>query len=52
MVEGRLLIISPFADGVRRSTALTAQKRNEFIGSISDESVVIYAGAGSKLAGI
>jgi len=50
MEAGRLLIISPFDDSIRRASQKIAQKRNEFIKSVSDEIVVVYASAGSLLS--
>lgn len=52
IAEGRFLIVSPFDDKVCRATVLTAQKRNDFIASVSDNVVVIYAKSGSKLKDI
>lgn len=49
IATGNLLIISPFDDSIRRSTALTAQKRNAFIASLADEVIVIHAVPGSKI---
>jgi predicted Rossmann fold nucleotide-binding protein DprA/Smf involved in DNA uptake len=49
IAQGRLLIVSPFDDSVRRSTALIAEKRNDFIVSLADKVVVIYAAPGSKI---
>jgi len=52
ITEGRFLIISPFDDKIRQPTARTAQKRNDFIVSLSNEVVVIHADLGSKLKNI
>lgn len=41
--DKRLLFLSPFPETVKRITAETAQKRNEFMLSISDRIVVGYA---------
>ena len=40
--ENRLLIISPFENGVKRVTQQTAYKRNQFIIEISDELFIPY----------
>lgn len=48
LVEGRLLVASPFADGENRVTGDKANRRNYFVASLADEVLVIYAAPGSK----
>ena len=40
---GRLLVVSPFADSVRRITANTSRRRNEFMLAVADRIVIGYA---------
>lgn len=47
--EGRLLILSPFDSNVRRITKETAQRRNEFIATISDELFIPHATPGGEV---
>ncbi len=49
IAEGRLLIVSPFHDTIRRSTVVTAKKRNAFIASLADKVIVIHANPGSAI---
>ncbi len=37
LLDGRLLILSPFPSNLRRPTAKLAQKRNEFVAALADE---------------
>ena len=46
---GRLLIVTPFENSVKRVTAETAEKRNRFMIEIADEIVIGYAGKGGML---
>ena len=46
--DGRLLLLSPFAEKDRRVTARLAIKRNEFVAALADEILVAYAEAGGK----
>ncbi len=46
MATGRLLVLSPFL-GVRRMTAATAGRRNEFAAALADEVLVLHAAPGS-----
>ena len=46
---GRLLIVTPFANSVKRVTAATAEKRNRFMIELADEVVIGYAGKGGML---
>ena len=48
MAAGRLLLMSPFADSVRRVTADTALIRNGFVAALADAVVVAHAEPGSK----
>ncbi len=41
---GRLLIVTPFENSVKRVTAETAEKRNRFMFELADEIVIGYAG--------
>lgn len=49
---GRLLIISPFKEGVRRAATLTAAARNRLVASLADEVLIAYAEPGSKTAAL
>ena len=46
---GRLLVISPFNEGVRRAATPTATARNRLVASLSDELLVAYAEPGGKI---
>lgn len=46
--EGRLLILSPFTEKDRRSTADTALLRNRFVVALSDRLLAVHAVPGSK----
>jgi predicted Rossmann fold nucleotide-binding protein DprA/Smf involved in DNA uptake len=48
LAEGRLLLLSPFAEKLRRATAHLAQKRNELVAVLADEVFVAHAAPGSK----
>lgn len=45
---GRLLILSPFKEGVRRAATLTATARNRLVASLADELLIAYAAPGGK----
>lgn len=45
---GRLLIISPFKEGVRRAAMLTAAARNRLVASLADELLIAHAEPGGK----
>lgn len=45
---GRLLILSPFADNVRRTTNALAQVRNDFVAALSATVLVPHASPGGK----
>lgn len=47
--EDRLLVISPFAEDVRRTTADQALERNKLIGALSDVFLVPYAAPAGKI---
>ena len=46
---GRLLIVTPFEDSVKRVTAETAEKRNLFMIELADEIVIGYASKSGML---
>jgi len=46
---GRLLVITPFAHGVKRMTADTAEQRNRFMVDLADQVVIGYASQGGML---
>ncbi len=48
--DGRLLVVSPFPDSVRRITADTARKRTAFLLSVAERVVVGYAKEQGALA--
>jgi hypothetical protein len=49
LAEGRLLLLSPFAEKLRRVTTNLAQKRNELVATLADEVFVAHAAPGSKM---
>ena len=48
LAEGCLLLLSPFAEKLRRVTADLARKRNQFVAALADEVFVAHASAGGK----
>lgn len=46
---GRLLIVTPFAENVKRVSAETAEKRNRFMIELADEVVIGFASRGGML---
>ena len=48
--DGRLLVVSPFPDSVRRITADTARKRNEFMLSVAERIVIGHMSRDGTLA--
>jgi predicted Rossmann fold nucleotide-binding protein DprA/Smf involved in DNA uptake len=46
--EGRLLLLSPFADNVRRADQETARQRNRFVAALAGQIFVGYAAPNSK----
>jgi len=45
--EGRLLLLSPFADGVNRTDVETARHRNRFVAALADHIFAAYAAPNS-----
>jgi predicted Rossmann fold nucleotide-binding protein DprA/Smf involved in DNA uptake len=48
LAEGRLLLLSPFAEQDRRVTAELAGERNQFVAAVADELLIAHAEAGGK----
>jgi predicted Rossmann fold nucleotide-binding protein DprA/Smf involved in DNA uptake len=48
LTEGRLLVISPFGEKVKRATKETAFFRNEFVAALAERVFVAHAAPGSK----
>lgn len=48
LAESRLLLLSPFAEKLRRATADLARKRNELVAALADAVFVAHAAPGSK----
>jgi predicted Rossmann fold nucleotide-binding protein DprA/Smf involved in DNA uptake len=46
--EGRLLVLSPFADDIRRTTAAQAVQRNNLVAALADAVWVPHAAPGGK----
>jgi predicted Rossmann fold nucleotide-binding protein DprA/Smf involved in DNA uptake len=46
--QGRLLLLSPFSEAIRRPTIETAAQRNDFVAAIADAVFVAHASPGSK----
>jgi len=49
--DGRLLIISPFGEEIRRATQDTARIRNDCVAALGDSIFVAYAATGGKTEG-
>jgi predicted Rossmann fold nucleotide-binding protein DprA/Smf involved in DNA uptake len=49
--DGRLLIISPFSEEIRRATQDTARVRNDCVAALGDSVFVAYAATGGKTEG-
>lgn len=49
MTEGRLQIVAPFPDKVRRQTTATSAKRNRIVADMAANVIVIHAANGSKI---
>ena len=49
MAEGHLLILSSFADGIRRPTTDLAVKRNAYIAALADRILIAHAEKGGKI---
>lgn len=52
ILAGRLLLVSPFAERHRRSTAEFGGLRNRFVGGIARQIFVAHAPLGSKTASL
>jgi predicted Rossmann fold nucleotide-binding protein DprA/Smf involved in DNA uptake len=50
LAAGRLLMLSPFPETVRRTTTKTAVRRNRVVAALADEVLVAHAHPGSKTA--
>ncbi len=48
LAEGRLLILSGFGHGLRRSTREIARRRNQFVAALADRVIIAYASAGGQ----
>jgi len=48
LVQGRLLLLSPFAEKQRRATTRRAQTRNEVVAALSDVLLIAHAVSGGK----
>ena len=48
LADGRLLLLSPFAEKQRRATIQTALYRNQFVAALADQIFVAYAEPGGK----
>ena len=48
MADGRLLLLSPFADAIRRADDETAQQRNRFVAALADRIFVAFAAPRGK----
>jgi len=46
--KGRALVLSPFEERVKRPTAETSQRRNQFVGALAAAVFVAYADPGGK----
>jgi len=49
MSDGRLAVVSPFPESVRRNNRELAAKRNEFVAGLAQKVVIVHAATGSKL---
>ena len=48
LARGRLLLLSPFEQGLRRPTAALARTRNEMVAALADDVFIAYAEPGGK----
>jgi len=48
--DGRLTIISPFANGEKRITAELAHQRNRFVAALADEVIFAFISSGGRLS--
>lgn len=46
--DGRLLIVSPFPQSIKRPTAALAARRNEFVADLAQSLLIIHAATGSN----
>ena len=49
IADGRLLVLSPFEQGIKRVTRATAKVRNSLLVEMSDQIMVAYASLGGQL---
>jgi predicted Rossmann fold nucleotide-binding protein DprA/Smf involved in DNA uptake len=49
VTEGRMQIVAPFPDKVRRQTTATSAKRNRIVADMAANVIVIHAAPGSKI---
>jgi predicted Rossmann fold nucleotide-binding protein DprA/Smf involved in DNA uptake len=49
IADGRIVLLSPFEEHLRRPTAALAQTRNELVATIADVLFVAYAAVGGKI---
>lgn len=49
--QGRLAVVSPFADRQRRMTAESAAERNRFVAALAERVLIAHATPGGALAG-
>lgn len=49
IATGRMLVMSPFENTVRRATAATAEQRNQFVVSLADAVLIPHAAPGGSL---
>ncbi len=50
--QGRLVVVSPFADRQRRMTAELAAERNRFVAALAERVLIAHATPGGALAGL
>lgn len=50
--DGRLLILSPFPDSVKRATKATALVRNRLVAALAERVLVVYAAPGGATEGL
>lgn len=48
LLNGRMLLLSPFDENVRRTTACTSEQRNRFAAAVADAVLIPYASTGGK----
>ncbi len=52
LAAGRLLLLSTFADSIRRATAATAARRNACVAALADRILILHAAQGGKTAAL